>query len=197
MSCATVTCRADLPYRVGVWNSIWSTVKEELSDVSDAAAFTRVCLRLLIAGLLGAALGYERESAGKSAGLRTHMLVCLGSALFLMTPQLAGAEESDLSRVVQGLVAGVGFLGAGAIIRNTKHKDESGTGDPSVKGSSDEVKGMTTAAGIWMTAAIGMAVGMGRELTAVLSTVLALIVLAVVPKVVGKVQRRRDDSVID
>lgn len=175
-----------------MWQAIYSTVKEELGDVSDVAGLTRVCLRLTIAAVLGAALGYERESAGKSAGIRTHMLVAIGATMFLMTPQMAGAKEQDLSRVIQGLVAGIGFLGAGAIIHNTRRKDDDGSDAGSADGGSgNEVKGLTTAAGIWMTAAIGMAVGMGREVTAVLSTALAIIVLAVVPKMAGRVDRMR------
>jgi putative Mg2+ transporter-C (MgtC) family protein len=78
---------------------------------------------------------------------------------------------ADLSRVIQGIVTGIGFLGAGAII---KHRSE------------EDVQGLTTAAGVWMTAAIGIACGLGREATAVLSTLLALIVLAAVPQLVGR-----------
>jgi len=109
-------------------------------------------------------LGYERESKGKAAGLRTHMLVALGAALFIMAPSLAEFEDTSLSRIIQGLVAGIGFLGAGAIVK----------GKPG-----EEVEGLTTAASIWMTAAIGMTAGMGLASTAILSTVLALAVLAV------------------
>lgn len=103
----------------------------------------------------------------KSAGVRTHMLVCVGAAMFVLVPQQAGATATDLSRVVQGLTAGIGFLGAGAIIAGT-----AGVGP----------KGLTTAAGIWLTAAIGVAAGFGREALAVLSTLLALLVLALVPR---------------
>ncbi|MDB5327458.1 MAG: MgtC/SapB family protein [Phycisphaerales bacterium] len=163
-------------------DSILHTIKEELSDLSDAAGVTRVCVRLLVAGILGGLLGYEREASGKSAGLRTHILVSLGAALFVLVPQQAGATQGDLTRVLQGLVAGIGFLGAGAIIHNSRGKEDK-SGSP----GDNEVKGLTTAAGIWMTAAIGMSAGMGREVTAVLSTVLALIVLAVLPKLIGKV----------
>ena len=168
-----------------VWASIWQTVREELSDLGDAAGVTRVVVRLLLAAILGGLLGYERESAGKSAGLRTHMLVSLGAALFVLVPKLAGASDGDMTRVLQGLVAGVGFLGAGAIIHHGGKADDAKSDSPG-KG---EVQGLTTAAGIWMTAAIGMACGMGREATAVLSTLLALAVLALVPKLVGRVAK--------
>ena len=153
---------------MGVWQEIWNTVLSEFSDIPDTAQITRISLRLLIAAALGGLLGYEREQKGKAAGLRTHMLVALGAALFVLIPQQAGASIADLTRVLQGLVAGVGFLGAGAIIMGNRQ---------------EEARGMTTAAGLWLTAAIGVAAGMGREATAVLSTVLALIILYLIPKV--------------
>jgi putative Mg2+ transporter-C (MgtC) family protein len=143
------------------------TVAEEFSDLPDAEGVARLCVRLTVAVLLGAAVGYERESKAKAAGLRTHMLVALGAALFVLVPQQAGAAPADISRVIQGLVAGIGFLGAGAILKVEK---------------ADEVKGLTTAAGIWLTAAIGVAAGMGREATAVLCTALTLVILSVVPR---------------
>lgn len=149
-----------------MWQSIWDTVLSEFSDVPDAAQITRITVRLLVAALLGGLLGYEREQRGKSAGVRTHMLVAIGAALFVLIPQQAGATAADLTRVLQGLIAGVGFLGAGAIISGTKQV---------------ETRGLTTAAGIWVTAAIGIAAGMGRESTAVLSTLIALFILSVVP----------------
>ena len=152
-----------------MWQEIWNTVLSEFSDVPDAAQVTRITLRLLVAAALGGLLGYEREQQGKSAGVRTHMMVAIGAALFVLIPQQAGASTADLTRVLQGLIAGVGFLGAGAIILGTKQV---------------ETQGLTTAAGIWVTAAIGAAAGMGRESTAVLSTLVALFVLSVVPWIV-------------
>lgn len=150
----------------GMWQEIWNTVLSEFSDIPDATQVTRITLRLLVAAALGGLLGYQREQQGKSAGVRTHMLVAIGAALFVLIPQQAGASSADLSRVLQGLIAGVGFLGAGAIIMGTKQV---------------ETRGLTTAAGIWLTAAIGIAAGMGREMTAVMSTLLALFILSVVP----------------
>jgi len=150
----------------GMWQEIWNTVLSEFSDIPDATQVTRITLRLLVAAALGGILGYQREQQGKSAGVRTHMLVAIGAALFVLIPQQTGASSADLSRVLQGLIAGVGFLGAGAIIMGTKQV---------------ETRGLTTAAGIWLTAAIGIAAGMGREMTAVLSTLLALFILSVVP----------------
>ncbi len=154
---------------------VWDTLWDEFSDLPDAGRATRIVVRLSVAAILGGALGFEREQKGKSAGLRTHMLVAIGAALFVLIPQQAGVPDADLSRVLQGLVAGVGFLGAGTIIK--------GSGD-------EEPKGLTTAAGIWLTAAIGVAAGMGRESTAVLSTLLALVILAMHPKVTGFFEKR-------
>jgi putative Mg2+ transporter-C (MgtC) family protein len=156
---------------VAVFDQIVETLHAEFSDVPDAAQTTRILVRLLLAALLGGVLGYEREQQRKAAGVRTHMLVALGAALFVLVPQQGGMVIADMSRVIQGIVAGIGFLGVGAII---KHQRE------------EEVRGLTTAAGIWMTAAIGIACGLGRETTAVLSTLLALLVLAVVPKIIDR-----------
>lgn len=150
------------------WQEVGDALRDEFCDLPDAGRATRIVLRLSVAAILGGVLGFEREQKGKSAGLRTHMLVALGAALFVLIPQQAGVSDVDLTRVLQGLVAGVGFLGAGTIVKN---------------GGEEEVQGLTTAAGIWLTAAIGVAAGMGREATAVLSTLLALVILATVPKV--------------
>jgi putative Mg2+ transporter-C (MgtC) family protein len=148
------------------WNQIARTVAAEFSDLPDLSDATRIVVRLLVAGVLGGILGWEREHAGKAAGVRTHMLVAMGAALFVLASQQVGIEAPDMSRVVQGIVAGVGFLGAGTIL----------------KGSAEEkVHGLTTAAGIWLTAAIGTAAGLGLEATAVLSAVLALAVLGALP----------------
>ena len=157
------------------WQEIGRTVWEEFSDVPDVAQATRIAVRLLLAAILGGVLGVEREQQGKSAGLRTHMLVALGSALFVLIPQQAGVADADLTRVLQGVAAGVGFLGAGTILK--------GSGP-------EEVHGLTTAAGIWLTAAIGVAAGLGREATAVLSTLFALLVLSVIPRVVRLFESR-------
>lgn len=160
----------------GVWQEIWNTVLSEFSDIPDVAQMTRITLRLLVAAALGGMLGYERELRGKSAGVRTHMLVAVGAALFVLVPQQAGASLADISGVMQGLIAGVGFLGAGAIILGNQQVSTSG---------------LTTAAGIWLTAAIGVAAGIGKEATAVLSTFLALFILIVVPWAIRCFTERR------
>ncbi|MEC4718653.1 MgtC/SapB family protein [Noviherbaspirillum sp. CPCC 100848] len=142
---------------------VWATIRSEFSDLADIVELTRALTRMLVAVALGAAIGMERELRGTGAGLRTHMLVALGAALFVLVPLQAGMEVGDLSRVLQGLISGIGFLGAGAIIKLSHDR---------------EIHGLTTAATVWLTAAIGVAAGMGRELTAVLSTLLALCILS-------------------
>ena len=143
---------------------VWDTVREEFTDIGDGASIVRIVVRLLVAVVLGGVLGWERESVGAPAGLRTHMLVSLGSALFVLIPLQAGMKMEDLSRVLQGVTAGIGFLGAGAILKQRDRND---------------VRGLTTAASIWLTAALGVAAGMGREATALLSTLFALVILAI------------------
>ena len=152
-----------------LWQRISDTVASEFSDIPDVEQATRMFVRLLLAAVLGGLLGIEREQHGKDAGVRTHMLVAMGAALFVLVSQQGGMLSADLSRVVQGVIAGVGFLGAGAILKLD---------------GEERVKGLTTAAGIWLTAAIGVAAGMGREATAVLSTLLTLAIFALVPKLV-------------
>src|SRR6478752_7519856 len=89
----------------------------EFYDLADTGEAVRLVVRLLAASLIGALIGFERERNASPAGLRTHMLVALGAALFVIVPQHAGFDDADMSRVVQGLVAGIGFLGAGAILK--------------------------------------------------------------------------------
>ena len=158
------------------WDAVLATLASEFSDLNDPEQFTQVTLRLLLAAILGGLLGLEREAHGKAAGIRTHMLVAMGSALFVLVPAQMGAEHDAMSRVIQGLVAGIGFLCAGTILK----------GD-----SMAQVKGLTTAAGIWLTAAIGITVGMGREATAVLSTLLALFIFNTVPHLIERLEKRQ------
>ena len=167
----------DIPW----WQVIGQTVASEFSDVPDLAQATRIVLRLMLAALLGGLLGMERENKGKAAGVRTHMLVAMGAALFVLIPQQAGILPADLSRVIQGVVAGIGFLCAGSIL---KSEDE------------DRVRGLTTAAGMWLTAAIGMAAGLGREATAVISTLLALVILSLVPAVVKAIEKPEPRTIL-
>jgi len=146
------------------WERSLITVQQEFADLGSVEDITRIILRLSVAVVLGGLLGYERETVGASAGLRTHMLVSLGAALFVLIPLQAGMEISDISRVLQGVTAGIGFIGAGAILKQSNKND---------------IRGVTTAASVWLTAAIGIAAGMGREATAVLSALFALAILAI------------------
>jgi putative Mg2+ transporter-C (MgtC) family protein len=118
-------------------------------------------LRLLLASALGAAIGYQRERANKPAGLRTHILISAGAALFTIASIYAFGTEADPGRVAAGVVAGIGFIGAGSIIRR-----EGGI-----------VEGLTTAATIWAVAAIGLAAGAGLYLVSVVTTAVIIIVL--------------------
>lgn len=147
----------------------------EFSEITDLSHFIRIIFRIMLAAILGGLLGYDRELKGRTAGLRTHMLVSLGAALFVLIPQQAGATVEDLTNVMHGLAAGVGFLGAGSIIMGSRQ---------------EETMGMTTAASIWLTAAIGVSSGMGREVTAILSTLLALVILSFIPKVERLFEKR-------
>jgi putative Mg2+ transporter-C (MgtC) family protein len=120
--------------------------------------------RLLLAIVVGALPGLEREKSGMPAGLRTHILVSLGAAVFMLAALEAGATMGDATRIMQGLATGIGFVGAGAILKSAKNR---------------EVLGLTTAANIWLTAALGTAVGAGRISLPLLGSALSLVVLGV------------------
>ncbi len=115
--------------------------------------------KLVLAVLLGGLIGYEREMHGKPAGLRTHILICLGSALFTAL-SMSFPGNVDPSRIAAGIVTGVGFLGAGAIFR-----------------AKDHVEGLTTAADLWVISGIGLAIGMGLYEESVIAAVFVFIVL--------------------
>ena len=118
-------------------------------------------LRLLIAGLLGGLVGYEREFRAKEAGLRTHFIVALGSALFMIISQYAfEGRQHDAARVAAQVVSGIGFLGAGVIIFQK-----------------NVIRGVTTAAGLWMVAAIGLAAGAGMYPVSIAATLMTVICL--------------------
>jgi len=121
-----------------------------------------VLVRLSLATLFGGVIGYQRERSEKPAGFRTHVLVCMSSALLMITSYypFVGMEGADSSRIAAGAITGIGFLGAGAII------SQGGI-----------VRGLTTAASIWVMAAIGLAVGIGLYAPALIATILVLLVL--------------------
>jgi putative Mg2+ transporter-C (MgtC) family protein len=138
---------------------IW---EELTAGIPDKKQLIHVIIRLLAATLLGGAVGYQRERWGKPAGLRTHILVTLGTALFVMSCAGYGMSSDGLSRVIQGIVTGIGFIGAGSILKLNEERD---------------IQGLTTSAGIWMTAAIGVTIGLGALGLALLGTVLTLVIL--------------------
>lgn len=156
---------------MGTLEVIFATIVDEFSDLNDIENATRVTTRLVLAAILGGILGFEREQQGKAAGIRTHMLVCLGAALFVVAADQSVFGDDAMSRVTQGVIQGIGFLCAGTIIKGE---------------SLSNVRGLTTAASLWFTAAIGVAVGMGNEATALVSTFLALVVLHVLPLMIRK-----------
>ena len=151
---------------MGVLDEVGATLAAELS-LPDAGTVTVILVRVLTAAVLGGVIGWERESKGRAAGLKTHMLVSIGAALFVLAPLLADIDPGDVTRVMQGIVSGIGFLGAGAILRRDR---------------GERVEGLTTAASIWMTAAIGMAAGMGQEMVALITTLVALLVVGLLPR---------------
>jgi putative Mg2+ transporter-C (MgtC) family protein len=143
----------------------------ELLSLPDPREAAVVSARLIAAALLGGLIGAERESVGKAAGLRTHMLVALGAALFVVAPQVGGLGEGDVGRIIQGVAAGIGFIGAGTILKLI---------------DSQEIKGLTTAASIWLTAAIGVAAGVAPLWVPVVCAASAWAILYAL----GKLERR-------
>lgn len=165
-----------------MWDEIWQGMTQEFSDLPSWTSLTQITVRLVIACLLGGLIGYERERSGKAAGLRTHMLVCIGTAFVIAVPQQAGMALQDLSRVIQGVMSGIGFIGAGAIL-----KQDNGS----------KVEGLTSAASVWFTAAIGISVGLGREASSTLATIVVLVVLVLIPKAItpeDEVKKTRVES---
>ena len=120
--------------------------------------YTEVLLRLVLSVIAGGFIGLEREVVHKPAGVRTHMLVCLGSALFVLIT--IESLPSEAARIIAGIATGIGFLGAGTIFK-----------------SKDEVHGLTTAASIWAVAGVGIAIGFGYYLITLIAVALILIIL--------------------
>lgn len=119
---------------------------------------TEMVIKLIVSAVLGGLVGFEREIHRKPAGLRTHSLVCIGATLFtIMSVNIVGA---DPSRIAAGIVMGIGFLGAGMIFK-----------------SEDRVRGLTTAAELWVLAAIGLAVGLGFYFAALITTLIIIFIL--------------------
>ena len=148
---------------------------ESLLNHEGVQEFGTDCLRLFVALLLGGLLGIERHFHGRWAGVRTHMMVSLGAAIFTIAAlTTAPNDTNEVTRVIQGIAAGIGFLGAGTIIKLSTEV---------------EVKGLTTASSVWMAAAVGTVAGLGEYALAAASGLMALIVLAVLrplTKAIGK-----------
>ena len=149
--------------------------QELTSGLPDRQQLAHVIIRMIAAVVIGSIIGFEREKVGKPAGLRTHMLVALGTCVFVLTCSGYGMSSDGLSRVIQGIATGIGFLGAGSILKLNEERD---------------IQGLTTAAGIWMTAAIGVAVGLGTLGVALIATVLTLIVLALIRQIDYRAEKK-------
>ncbi len=167
MHAGSTTFRA--PRIRGATEAVLDTIIAELTaGLGGFHELVRPMLRLMVALLCGAVIGMQRERAGKAAGLRTHILVAAGSTLFVIAAVEGGMDSSGLSRVIQGLITGIGFLGAGAILKRERENN---------------IRGLTTAAGIWMTSAIGVTIGLGRFGVAIAATVITWIVLSVLRQI--------------
>jgi putative Mg2+ transporter-C (MgtC) family protein len=162
-------------------SEVWQALRDELTiSPGDLSLLVRHGVRLLLATACGGVLGLEREWAGKIAGLRTHMLTAAGVALFVLVAGMA--DSAALSRVVQGVATGIGFLGAGVILKRAEDR---------------RIFGVTSAAGVWMTAAVGVAAAAGRPGLALTGTLLALLILTVLgwlERCVEKPKNDRDSS---
>ena len=136
--------------------------QELTNGIPDSVRLWTILIRVIAATALGAVVGFQRERAGKPAGLRTHILVSLGTAVVVLTCSASGMDMDGESRVIQGIVTGIGFIGAGSILKVSEERD---------------IRGLTTAAGLWLTAAIGVCCGLGTLGIAIIASILALIVL--------------------
>jgi putative Mg2+ transporter-C (MgtC) family protein len=144
---------------MGLGTALW---QELLSGFPDGVEMARVSVRLLVAIALGGILGIQRAHVGKAAGVRTHMLVTLGAAIVVLLPHLTGMSSADISRIIQGTLTGIGFIGGGVILKMSEQH---------------QIVGITTAASVWLTAILGIVAGTGRLGLAVVGAILAFLVL--------------------
>jgi putative Mg2+ transporter-C (MgtC) family protein len=133
-------------------------------DLPSSYEIVSVIFRLTLAALVGSIPGFQRELLGQPAGLRTHMMVSVGAAIFVMAALEAGASAGDTTRVIQGVATGIGFVGAGAIMKSKQEQ---------------VVHGLTTASSVWLTAGLGTAAGMGRIWLSIMGSLLALVILSI------------------
>ena len=146
---------------MGLGTALW---QELMNGFPDGAEMARITVRLLLTITLGGIIGFQRAHVGKAAGVRTHMLVALGAAIVVLLPHLLGMSSADISRIIQGTLTGIGFIGGGVILKMSERH---------------QIVGITTAASIWLTATIGIAAGTGRLGLAVVGTILAFIILTI------------------
>lgn len=135
-------------------------------------------IRLLLAALIGAAIGFEREVNNRPAGLRTHILVCIGAALITLT-SIYGFDGGDPGRLAAQVVSGIGFIGAGTILRTGNH-----------------IRGLTTAASLWVSAGLGLAIGTGSYLSAIVTAAIVLLALVLLSDFEDKVGLRSYNKVV-
>lgn len=158
---------------------LWQEVSGALPQAGEVV---RVALRLVGSLVIGTLIGLQRELSHKPAGLRTHLLVALGTTLLVVAAVNSGMKSGDVSRVIQGLITGIGFLGGGTILKLTREH---------------EIRGLTTAAGIWLTAAASVAVGLGKFADAFIGVLFALVVLTAVGKLGGQSADRSENESTD
>ena len=149
---------------------------DQIFSVPDTEYLVRIAIRLGAAALLGGLIGFERETLGKAAGLRTHMTVALGCAAFMLVAIESGSDAGNISRAIQGIAAGIGFIGAGTILKRAEEHD---------------IKGLTTAATIWLTAAVGAAAGAGHGWLGLIGVLIAFLILSILSGVDNWLARKR------
>jgi putative Mg2+ transporter-C (MgtC) family protein len=151
-------------------------VWQELTLGMDSTRQTvQILLRMVAAVVFGFLVGMQREKAGKPAGVRTHMLVSLATAIVVLACAGMGMQYDAQSRVIQGIVTGIGFIGAGSILKLSEERD---------------IQGLTTAAGLWLTAAIGIACGVGTLGIALIASVITVGVLALAGVIESRDEKR-------
>ena len=164
-----LVCTSD---KKATMNILW---EELTAGLTNHDQLLRVFIRLFSAILLGGLIGLQRVRPRKPSGLRTHTLICLGTTVVLLSCSAAGISLEGASRVIQGIVTGIGFIGAGSIL----------------KLSEDHlVSGLTVSTRIWATAAVGIAIGLGRVGIALIAAVLIILVLAVLRALERQIERR-------
>lgn len=144
------------------------TITSELfRGIPQTDMLIRFLVRIFAALVFGALIGLQRASVGKAAGMRTHVLVCTGTCLFVVAAIGGSFGDDAISRIIQGIVTGIGFIGAGTIVKGDQES---------------QVQGLTTASGIWMTSGIGVVTGLGMVGLGFIGTLVALLILALAEK---------------